>query len=91
MTLPDWYTAGAVKAFAVLAGPSLALCLVLGVLGAVLQTTTQIREATLGFVPKVVGLAVLVVLAGGMTLRFAGAYATHVFNSIPALVHVSNN
>lgn len=88
MTLPDWYTSGAVMSFTVLAGPGLLVCLVLGVVGAIVQTTTQIREATLAFVPKVFGLLLLVLLGGSLMLHYAGAYATHVFRSLPEIVHV---
>lgn len=90
MTLPDWYAAGAVGMFLALAGPALAVCLLLGVAGAILQTTTQIREAALGFVPKVAGLLLLVLLGGGMMMRSAGDYTAHVFRSLPELVHVDN-
>lgn len=91
MTLPDWYTAGAVWMFLALAGPGLAVCLLLGVAGAILQTTTQIREAALGFVPKVAGLVILVLLAGGLMLRAAGDYTTHVFRALPELIHVGHD
>ena len=90
MTLPDWYATGAVGMFLALAGPALAICLLLGVAGAILQTTTQIREAALGFVPKVAGLLLLVLLGGGMMMRFAGDYTAHVFRSLPELVHVDH-
>lgn len=88
MNIPDWYTAGAIKTFAVLAGPALLTCLALGVAGSIVQTTTQIREAALGFVPKVAGLLILLMLGGGLIMRFAGNYATHVFKSMPEVVHV---
>ncbi|MEX1663279.1 flagellar biosynthetic protein FliQ [uncultured Thioclava sp.] len=87
MTVPDWFSLGAVNTFLAIAGPALATCLLLGVGGAILQTTTQVREAALGFVPKVIGLLVLVALGGGMMLRFAENYTTHVFQSIPEIVH----
>ena len=91
MTLPDWYTAGAVEMFLAFAGPALAVCLLLGVAGAILQTTTQIREAALGFVPKVAGLVLLIMFGGGMMLRYAGDYTAHVFRAIPELVHVDSD
>ena len=91
MTLPDWYTSGAVWMFLALAGPALVVCLLLGVAGAILQTTTQIREAALGFVPKVAGLVILVLLGGGLMLRSAGDYTAHIFRALPELVHVSDS
>lgn len=88
MTLPDWFTAGAVKSFLILAGPSLAVSLALGIGGAIIQTTTQVRESALGFVPKVFGLVALIAFAGGMTMSVVGNYAHHVFMAIPSIVHV---
>lgn len=90
MTVPEWYTSGAVDTFLALAGPSLGACLILGVAGAIVQTTTQVREAALGFIPKAVGLLIVIALGGGMMLHFAGAYTTHVFRSIPEIIHVDS-
>jgi flagellar biosynthesis protein FliQ len=91
MKLPDWYSTGAVLAFLALAGPSLAVCLVLGVAGAVFQTATQIRESAIAFVPKAIGLVVILALGGGLMLSVAANYARHVFNAVPAIVHGSAN
>lgn len=88
MTLPDWFTAGAIKSFLILAGPSLGVSLILGIAGAVIQTTTQIRESALGFVPKVFGLVALIAFAGGMMMAAVGHYAHHVFMALPDIVHV---
>ncbi|TMV87230.1 flagellar biosynthetic protein FliQ [Thioclava sp. BHET1] len=90
MTVPDWYTAGAVETFLALAGPSLGVCLILGVAGAIVQTTTQVREAALGFIPKAIGLMIVIALGGGLMLQFAGNFAAHVFRSIPEIIHVDN-
>lgn len=92
MNLPDWFSVGAVKAFMALAAPPLAICLVFGITGAVLQTTTQIRESAIAFVPKALGLLILIAVGGGLMLHVAGQYATTVFNSIPNIVRdVSHN
>ena len=88
MTVPDWFTTGAVLSFAVLAGPPLGVALVLGILGGLLQTTTQIREAALAFVPKVFGLVLLLALAGSVMFGAATSYAHHVFTAVPGIVHV---
>jgi flagellar biosynthetic protein FliQ len=57
------------------AGPVLGVVLVIGVAVSILQAVTQVQEATLTFVPKMVG-AGLVILVGGywmleQLLRFA--------------------
>jgi flagellar biosynthetic protein FliQ len=87
MNLPDWYSVGAVRAFLALAAPSLAVCLLFGIGGAVLQTTTQIRESAIAFVPKAIGLLAVIAIAGGLMLHVAGQYARSVFDAIPTLIH----
>ena len=47
-----------------LAGPILAVCLVVGLVVAVVQTITQIQEMTLTFVPKLLGVAVVLLVGG---------------------------
>jgi flagellar biosynthesis protein FliQ len=47
-----------------LGGPMLLIALAIGLLVSFLQAITQINEATLSFVPKVIGLGVALVLLG---------------------------
>jgi flagellar biosynthetic protein FliQ len=58
-----------------LAGPPLLTALVVGLFISVLQAVTQIHEATLAFVPKLLALGVMLLLAGpfmtGMLLDFS--------------------
>lgn len=88
MTLPDWYVTGGVMAFGWAAGPPLAVCLVLGIAGAIFQTATQIREAAITFVPKAIGVLLLLTFAGGLMLHQIGAYTERVFQNIPGMIHV---
>ncbi len=69
-----------------LAGPALVLSLVIGITVSLVQTVTQIQEATLTFVPKLVGGAVLLLLMGGWMLERLTAYVTELWGSIPTLV-----
>lgn len=48
--------------------PLLAVALFLGLLISVFQAVTQVQEMTLTFVPKLIGLAVVVSLMGGWML-----------------------
>lgn len=88
MMLPDWYAAGASLSFITLAGPALGISLVIGIAGAIIQTTTQIRETAIAFVPKVIGLALLVVFGGGLMLGTLEHYTRHVMAAIPQIIHV---
>ena len=69
-----------------LAGPALVLSLVIGILVSLIQTVTQIQEATLTFVPKLVAGALLLLVAGGWMLERLTAYVTELWGSIPALI-----
>lgn len=91
MSLPDWYRTGALWAFLALAGPPLVVCLALGVAGAVVQTATQIRESAIAFVPKAIGLILLVLFGGSLMLSVATRYAQHVFDAVPVIVHGNSN
>jgi flagellar biosynthesis protein FliQ len=78
---------GAWLAFAQLAGPVLLAMLIIGLGAGILQTATQVREASIPFVLKLGGIAVLTIAAGNFMLSGVEAYATHLFNAIPALLH----
>jgi flagellar biosynthesis protein FliQ len=69
-----------------LAGPMLLTALVVGVVVSLLQTVTQIQEMTLSFVPKAVGLAVVLLVGGHWMLRETVAFAERLWSSIPTLV-----
>jgi flagellar biosynthetic protein FliQ len=47
-----------------LSGPLLAVALVVGLLVAMLQAVTQINEATLVFIPKLLGIGVALIFLG---------------------------
>jgi flagellar biosynthesis protein FliQ len=68
-----------------LAGPLLITALVVGVAVSLLQTVTQIQEMTLSFVPKVIGLAVVLIVAGNWMLREMVVFAERLWSSIPTL------
>ena len=59
-----------------LGGPPLLVALVVGLLVALLQAVTQINEATLAFVPKVLALCAALMLLGPFMLSSLSGY-TH--------------
>ncbi len=59
-----------------LGGPPLMVALVVGLLIALIQAITQINEATLAFVPKVLALGAALVMLGPFMLSTLSAY-TH--------------
>ena len=69
-----------------LAGPLLLTALVIGVGVSLIQTVTQIQEMTLSFVPKVIGLAIVFIVAGNWMLRQVVNFSEQLWASIPSLV-----
>jgi flagellar biosynthetic protein FliQ len=76
---------GAMTIAAKLAAPVLVLTLVIGVVVSLLQTITQVQEATLTFVPKLIGVALLVVVAGNWMLRELTSWVTALWTAIPTM------
>ena len=69
-----------------LAAPLLLASLVVGLIVSIFQAITQINEATLTFIPKMLAIvAVLVVLAPWMT-QMITSYTTELFTSLPNYV-----
>jgi flagellar biosynthesis protein FliQ len=78
---------GAWVAFSELAGPVLLAMLVIGLAVGILQTATQVKEASIPFVLKLAGLAVISTAAGRLMLGGVESYATRLFLAIPGLLH----
>jgi flagellar biosynthesis protein FliQ len=69
-----------------LAGPLLLTALAVGVFVSLLQTVTQIQEMTLSFVPKVIGLVVVLLVGGHWMLREIVTFSQRLWESIPTMV-----
>ncbi len=78
---------GAWLAFAELAGPMLLALLLIGLAAGILQTATQIREASIPFVLKLAGVALLSTAAGPLMMGGVEGYATRLLAAIPGLLH----
>jgi flagellar biosynthetic protein FliQ len=76
---------GAFSIAAKIAGPILAVALIVGVVVSLLQTITQIQEMTLTFVPKLVGAGVVVLIAGNWMLREMVGWVEGLWAMIPGL------
>jgi flagellar biosynthetic protein FliQ len=68
------------------AGPLLLVGLVIGLIVSLFQAVTQIQEMTLTFIPKIIGVAVLIVILGPWMLSHVISYAQNLYMSIPQLV-----
>ena len=67
------------------AAPILLTVLAVGVLVSVFQAATQINESTLSFIPKLIAVAVTLVIAGPWMLSTLLDYMRHVFTITPAI------
>lgn len=68
-----------------LGGPPLLVSLAVGLLVSLLQAITQINEATLAFVPKILTLAAVLVLLGPAMLSTLSDFIHLVFDRIVAV------
>ena len=68
------------------AGPLLLVGLVIGLIVSIFQAVTQIQEQSLSFIPKIVGVAVLIVVLGPWMLDQLVTYAQNLYLSIPQLI-----
>ena len=69
-----------------LTAPILLTSLVIGVVVSIFQAATSIQEMTLTFVPKIIGVALVMVLSGHWMLQELVHYTQGLFEAIPRLV-----
>jgi flagellar biosynthetic protein FliQ len=69
-----------------IAGPILLAGLVIGLLVSIFQAVTSIQEQSLSFIPKIVGVAAIVVLLGPWMLDQLVTYTQNLFLSIPQML-----
>jgi flagellar biosynthesis protein FliQ len=69
-----------------LAAPMLLVGLAIGILVGIFQAATQINEMTLSFIPKLLGIAATLVLAGPWMLKELVGYTRMLIESIPNLI-----
>lgn len=66
--------------------PLLIAALAIGLLVSIFQAATQINEMTLSFIPKLLVVFVVLVVAGPWMLTVMMDYTKRLFSSIPGLV-----
>ncbi len=69
-----------------LAGPILIVSLLIGLGIGMIQSATQIQEQTLAFVPKLAGIAIVIVLAGNWMLSQVIDFTHNLFDMVPNLI-----
>jgi flagellar biosynthetic protein FliQ len=69
-----------------LALPGLLVGMLMGLGVSIFQATTQINEMTLSFIPKIIGVVIVIILTMPWMLNTMQDFATSVFNLIPQFV-----
>jgi flagellar biosynthetic protein FliQ len=68
-----------------LSGPLLMTALVIGIVVALVQAVTQISEASLTFVPKILALSFSLIILGPFMLRTLTTFADDLFDRMVAI------
>jgi flagellar biosynthetic protein FliQ len=75
----------AIEVTLMVAAPLLLVALIVGLIVSVFQAATQINEATLSFIPKLLGIFVTLIVAGSWMLSVLTDYLRFVLVNIPNL------
>jgi flagellar biosynthetic protein FliQ len=70
----------------ILSGPLLLAALLIGLMVSIFQAATQINEQTLSFIPKLLGMFMVLILAGPWMLQMMVDYIRRLFESIPQMI-----
>ena len=70
----------------VVSAPVLGVSLLVGVVIGVIQTATQVQEQTVSFVPKLIAVALALVVSGGWMSGQVVHFTSALWKSIPELV-----
>ncbi len=74
------------KTALVLALPGLLTGMFLGLAVSIFQATTQINEMTLSFIPKILGVVIVIILTMPWMLNTMTDFATNIFNLMPEFI-----
>lgn len=68
-----------------MAAPLLGTALTIGLLVSLFQAATQINEMTLSFIPKILGVFAVLIIAGPWLLTVITEYTRELFRTIPLI------
>ena len=69
-----------------ISAPLFVAALVTGLIVSIFQAATQINEATLSFVPKLVAIFITLIVAGPWMITMMTDYMRRLYESIPAMI-----
>lgn len=76
----------AITVMLILAGPILLISLLIGTIISLIQAATQVNEVTLTFIPKIVGIGLVLILMGSWMAQQILVFTTNIINSLPNFV-----
>lgn len=76
----------AVEVTLLISAPLFIAALVTGLLVSIFQAATQINEATLSFVPKLIVVFATLIIAGPWMITMLTEYIQRLYGSIPAII-----
>jgi flagellar biosynthetic protein FliQ len=77
---------GALEMTLLISAPLFIAALVTGLIVSIFQAATQINEATLSFVPKLVAIFITLILAGPWMITMMTDYMRRLYESIPGVI-----
>lgn len=66
--------------------PALLVGMLIGLAVSIFQATTQINEMTLSFIPKIIGVVIIIILTMPWMLNSMTDFSLNIFNMIPTFV-----
>lgn len=76
----------AVEMTLMISAPLLLSALVIGLVVSIFQAATQINEMTLSFIPKLLGIFVMLILTGSWMVNTMVDYIQRLFGNIPWMI-----
>lgn len=70
----------------ILAAPLLVSALIVGLIVSIVQAVTQINEATLTFIPKMLAIVIVMIIMAPWMTQMITSYTTELFTSLPNYV-----
>ena len=77
------FAQNAVMVALILAAPVLIVSLVIGSIISLFQAATQINEVTLTFIPKMIGIGLILAIMGSWMAQQLLAFTTAIFTNLP--------
>jgi flagellar biosynthetic protein FliQ len=77
---------GAIYHILIMSAPMLLSALIVGLIVSIFQATTQIQEQTLAFVPKVLAIFLVLMIAGPWLLNTIMEFTLYIFSQIETVI-----